>query len=89
MTCGPGPTRFASAEETIRASPCASHAAFIGSIPEYYDQYLGPLMFEEYGAEVARRVSVTPGGAVLETAAGTGIATHHLRNTLPTGYGWW
>jgi len=61
----------------------ASHAAFIGSIPEYYDQYLGPLIFEEYGADLARRVSVAPGGIVLEIAAGTGIATRHLRNGLP------
>lgn len=61
----------------------ASRAAFIGSIPEYYDQYLGPLIFEEYGADLARRVSVPPGGRVLETAAGTGIATRHLRNALP------
>ena len=61
----------------------ASHAAFIGSIPEYYDQYLGPLIFEEYGADLARRVSVPLGGTVLETAAGTGIVTRHLRNALP------
>jgi len=60
----------------------ASYTAFIGSIPHYYDQYLGPLIFEEYGADLARRVSVPPGGAVLETAAGTGIATRHLCNTL-------
>lgn len=60
-----------------------SHMAFIGSIPQYYDQYLGPLIFEEYGADLARRVSVPYGGTVLETAAGTGIATRHLRNILP------
>ena len=61
----------------------ASHSAFIGSIPQYYDEYLGPLIFEEYSADLARRVSVPSGGTVLETAAGTGIATRHLRNTLP------
>jgi ubiquinone/menaquinone biosynthesis C-methylase UbiE len=60
-----------------------SHTAFIGSIPEYYDQYLGPLIFEEYGADLARRVSVPTGGTVLEIAAGTGIATRHLWNALP------
>lgn len=59
-----------------------SHTAFIGSIPHYYDQYLGPLIFEEYGADLARRVSVPSGGTALETAAGTGIATRHLRNRL-------
>lgn len=61
----------------------ASHSAFIGSIPQYYDQYLSPLIFEEYGADLARRISVPPRGRVLETAAGTGIATRHLRNALP------
>jgi len=60
-----------------------AHAAFIGSMPEYYDQYLSPLIFEEYGADLARRLSVAPGGVVLEIAAGTGIATRHLRKGLP------
>ncbi len=60
-----------------------SHTAFIGSIPEHYDQYLGPLIFEEYALDLARRISVPAGGIVLETAAGTGIATRHLRNVLP------
>ena len=60
-----------------------SHTAFIGSIPEHYDQYLGPLIFEEYAIDLARRISVPAGGTVLETAAGTGIATRHLRNVLP------
>lgn len=60
-----------------------SHTAFIGSIPEHYDQYLGPLIFEEYALDLARRVSVPAGGTVLETAAGTGIATRQLRNVLP------
>ncbi len=60
-----------------------SHAAFIGSIPEYYDQYLGPLIFEAYARDLARRVKVPAGGTVLETAAGTGIATQRLRKGLP------
>jgi SAM-dependent methyltransferase len=61
----------------------ASYTAFIGSIPQYYDQYLGPLIFEAYGADLARRISAPPGSTVLETAAGTGIATRHLRQALP------
>jgi SAM-dependent methyltransferase len=59
-----------------------SHTAFIGSIPEYYDQYLGPILFEEYALDLARRISVPAGGTVLEIAAGTGIATRHIRNIL-------
>lgn len=60
-----------------------SHTAFIGSIPEHYDQYLGPLIFEEYAIDLAQRLSVPAGGIVLEIAAGTGIATRHLRKILP------
>lgn len=52
------------------------------SIPEYYDQYLGPLLVEGYAADLARRVSVPRGGAVLEIAAGTGVATRLLRKSL-------
>jgi ubiquinone/menaquinone biosynthesis C-methylase UbiE len=59
------------------------HTAFVGSIPEHYDRYLGPLIFEAYAVDLAKGVSVPSGGIVLETAAGTGIATCHLRNLLP------
>jgi len=57
--------------------------AFIGSIPEYYDRYFGPIIFEEYAKDLVRRISVPAGGIVLEIAAGTGIVTRHLRNQLP------
>ena len=60
-----------------------SHSAFVGSIPDYYDQYLGPLIFEDYAADLAQRVSVSPSGTLLEIAAGTGIATRHLQHSLP------
>jgi ubiquinone/menaquinone biosynthesis C-methylase UbiE len=60
----------------------ASDAAFTGLIPEYYDQYLGPLIFESYSTELARRVQVPSHATVLEIAAGTGIATRQLRNAL-------
>lgn len=60
-----------------------SDTAFIGSIPEYYDQYFGPIIFEQYAQDLVRRISVPDGGTVLEIAAGTGIVTRHLRNALP------
>ena len=56
---------------------------YIGAIPGYYDRYLRALLFDEYAADLARRVRVGPAGAVLETAAGTGIASRHLRDALP------
>lgn len=55
---------------------------FIGAIPRYYDQHFGPLIFEPYCPELARRVSAPSGGVVLETAAGTGIAARHLHRAL-------
>jgi ubiquinone/menaquinone biosynthesis C-methylase UbiE len=60
------------------------HAAFVGSIPENYDRYLGPCLFEAYALDIARRVQVPDGASVLEIACGTGIVTRHLRNSLPT-----
>ena len=53
-------------------------AAFVGSIPENYDRYLGPLFFHAYADDLAARVPLTPGVRVLETACGTGILTERL-----------
>jgi ubiquinone/menaquinone biosynthesis C-methylase UbiE len=55
---------------------------FSGSIPAFYDQYLGPLLFEPYAADLAARVTDIAEGRVLETAAGTGIVTRSLVRTL-------
>ncbi len=59
-----------------------SDAAFTGSIPENYDRYLGPLIFEDYAADLARRTAALRPRRVLETAAGTGIVTQQLRKLL-------
>lgn len=59
------------------------HAAFVGSIPENYDRYLGPCLFEDYATDIAQRVKVPDGGSVLEIACGTGIVTRKLRDCLP------
>ncbi len=49
--------------------------AFAGSIPETYDRYLVPLIFESHAADLARRVAALAPAAVLETAAGSGVVT--------------
>lgn len=54
------------------------NAAFVGAIPENYDRYLGPLLFQEYAEAMAARLQPTPGMRVLETACGTGIVTEQL-----------
>jgi ubiquinone/menaquinone biosynthesis C-methylase UbiE len=57
--------------------------AFTGSIPEIYDSYLVPLIFDEYAADLARRVAERSPDRVLEIAAGTGVATRALAAALP------
>ena len=58
-------------------------SAFVGSVPTYYDQGLGPVFFEPYAQDLARRARVAGGASVLEVSAGTGIATRHLLKALP------
>ena len=58
-------------------------AVFAGSIPAFYDRYLGPLLFEPYARDLAGRLANIAQGRVLETAAGTGILTRTLVRTLP------
>ncbi|HET7679042.1 MAG TPA: class I SAM-dependent methyltransferase [Xanthobacteraceae bacterium] len=58
-------------------------AAFVGSIPQHYDQGLGPMIFVDSAADIARRVTASNPTRVLETAAGTGILTRCLRDHLP------
>jgi ubiquinone/menaquinone biosynthesis C-methylase UbiE len=55
---------------------------FAGSIPGLYDRYLGPLLFQPYAQEVARRAAELDPRHVLETAAGTGIVTEALHRAL-------
>jgi len=56
--------------------------AFTGSIPENYDRYMVPLIFESYAADIARRAAALAPKAVLETAAGSGVVTRALAATL-------
>jgi SAM-dependent methyltransferase len=57
--------------------------AFSGAVPEYYDRYLGPVLFESYAVELIPRLPQHDGLRVLELACGTGIVTRHLRAALP------
>lgn len=60
----------------------AANVAFVGSIPENYDRYLGSVLFEPYAADLVKRVRVPEGGSLLEVACGTGIVTRRLRDQL-------
>jgi len=64
----------------------ASHAVttqFSGSIPEIYDKYLVPLIFEPYAIDLAQRAAALPITNILELAAGTGVVTRRLAMALP------
>jgi ubiquinone/menaquinone biosynthesis C-methylase UbiE len=61
----------------------STDAAFAGSIPAIYDRCLGPLLFEPYAEEVARRAAQFAPRRILETAAGTGIVTEALHRACP------
>lgn len=64
-----------------------TQAKFTGSIPENYDRYLGPLLFEFSAADMARRVAQAQNGPseILEVACGTGISTRHLAGVVAPG----
>ncbi len=58
---------------------------FEGSVPETYDRFLGPLLSEPYARDLAARIAALAPARVLETAAGTGVATRALARALPAG----
>lgn len=55
---------------------------FAGSVPENYDRYMVPLIFEPFAADLARRAASLSPVAVLEIAAGTGVVTRALAPKL-------
>ena len=56
---------------------------YSGSVPALYDRYRGPIFFQPYANDLARRVACLTAGRLLETAAGTGILTRVLARLLP------
>jgi ubiquinone/menaquinone biosynthesis C-methylase UbiE len=55
---------------------------FEGPIPENYDRYLGPALFEPFAKDMAARLKGEQPKNVLELACGTGILTRRLRDSL-------
>jgi ubiquinone/menaquinone biosynthesis C-methylase UbiE len=51
---------------------------FAGSIPQFYDTLMVPLIFGAYAADLAELVASFSPGSVLETAAGSGAVTRAL-----------
>jgi SAM-dependent methyltransferase len=56
---------------------------FAGSIPDLYERYLVPLIFQPYADDLAARAVEIRPSEVLEVAAGTGVVTRALASRLP------
>jgi ubiquinone/menaquinone biosynthesis C-methylase UbiE len=61
----------------------ATDKLFAGSIPEIYDRFLVPLIFESYARDLAARLADVKPRNILETAAGTGVLTRAIASRLP------
>ena len=48
----------------------------------HYDEFLGPMFFEPYAIEVAKRIDPSSVSLALEIAAGTGRVTRHIRKRI-------
>ena len=65
-------------------NPSNTDLLFAGSIPQFYEQYLVPLIFEPYAKDMATRVATLRPTSLLEVAAGTGVLTRQLAAALPS-----
>jgi len=63
----------------------AQDKVFAGSVPNIYETYLVPLIFEPYAADLVSRLKLRNPSRILEVAAGTGVVTRALASALPEG----
>src|SRR5690242_7001941 len=56
---------------------------FAGAIPNLYDTYLVPMIFESYAADFVKRLEGRSISRALEIAAGTGVLTRAMASALP------
>jgi ubiquinone/menaquinone biosynthesis C-methylase UbiE len=61
----------------------ATDNVFAGSVPEIYERFMVPLLFESYALDLAERMAKTKPQDVLETAAGTGVLTRAIASRMP------
>ena len=59
-----------------------SDKVFGGSIPDIYDDYMVPMIFEAHAEDLARRAAAHSPIDVLETAAGSGVVTRAVARLL-------
>ena len=60
-----------------------SDDSFVGSVPELYERYMVPLIFEPYAEDLLTRLAAMDITSVLEVAAGTGVVTRLMASRLP------
>lgn len=68
---------------TLTPVNMSATVAFSGTIPQYYDMGLGPMLFEPFAVDLTNRIDPKSIHHALELACGTGRLTHHLREVLP------
>jgi SAM-dependent methyltransferase len=59
-----------------------SDSVFDGSVPKLYDNYLVPLIFEPYAADLTERLKSFRLSRVMEIACGTGVVTRAIASAL-------
>jgi ubiquinone/menaquinone biosynthesis C-methylase UbiE len=62
----------------------AADAAFSGSVPELYERFMVPLIFDPYSEDLIKRIVQRTPARVLELAAGTGAVTRKMMLKLPS-----
>ena len=60
-----------------------SDTVYAGSVPKLYEEYLVPLVFAPYAPDMVKRLEGRSISRLLEVAAGTGVVTRALAETLP------
>lgn len=60
-----------------------TNVSFSGSVPQLYDEYMGPMLFEPYAIDLVGRLPRIQNAKILELACGTGRVTAHLAKALP------
>lgn len=58
---------------------------FVGPVPDIYDRFMVPLLFQPYAEDMAARVAALDPTEVLEIAAGSGVVTRALAPRLAAG----
>ena len=71
------------ADTEIKAAAGDEDRLWSGSMPQAYERWLAPAMFQPFAIDLARRAARFAPGLLLEIAAGTGVLTRELATAIP------